>query len=210
MNMANKNKINIPKDQMTKCNVIIHSASVAAGGVGTGMAQIPLADNAVITPIQVGMIIALGKVFDQDVSKSAATAILGGMAASFIGRGVSQVLVGWIPGVGNVINTATAAGITEAIGWTVVDNFSKNQYKDIIKEHLSNEGEKHDESTTTKESQVKDDLSARASEFLSGKRNKKDNKEEFYKLLNDLEKKLDSVPDEDPLYELYDELFKLK
>ena len=195
---------------MTKCNVIIHSASVAAGGVGTGMAQIPLADNAVITPIQVGMIIALGKVFDQDVSKSAATAILGGMAASFIGRGVSQVLVGWIPGVGNVINTATAAGITEAIGWTVVDNFSKNQYKDIIKEHLSNEGEKHDESTTTKESQVKDDLSARASEFLSGKRNKKDNKEEFYKLLNDLEKKLDSVPDEDPLYELYDELFKLK
>lgn len=207
--MTKKNKINISKDLMTKCNAIIHSASVAAGGVGTGMAQMPLADNAVITSIQVSMIIALGKVFDQNVSKSAAKAILGGMAASLIGRGVSQVLVGWIPGVGNVVNTATAAGITEAIGWTVVDNFSKNQYKDIIKEHPSNEEEKHAESTTTEESQVKDDLEKRASEFFSGKKNRKDNNKEFNELLNDIENKLYSVPDGDPLYELYDKLIEL-
>ena len=110
--MARKNKIDIPKDQMNKCNAIIHGASVAAGGVGTGLAQIPLADNTVITPIQIGMIIALGKVFDQEVSKSAATAILGSLAASFIGRGVSQVLVGWVPILGNSVNTSTAAGLT--------------------------------------------------------------------------------------------------
>lgn len=33
------------------------------------------------------------------------------------GRGISQVLVGWIPGYGNAINATTAAAVTEAIGW---------------------------------------------------------------------------------------------
>lgn len=206
--MAKKNKINIPKDQMNKCNAIIHGASVAAGGVGTGLAQIPLADNAVITPIQIGMIIALGKVFDQEVSKSAATAILGSLAASFIGRGVSQVLVGWVPVLGNAVNTATAAGLTEAIGWTVVDNFSKNQYKSILKEHPVTEEEKEAEKVV--EPQKNDELRTRAEEFIIGTKNKKDNKDEFYALLNDLEKALDAVSEEDPLYDLYDKLMNLK
>lgn len=204
--MAKKNKINIPKDQMNKCNAIIHGASVAAGGVGTGMAQIPLADNAVITPIQIGMIIALGKVFDQEVSKSAATAILGSMAASFVGRGVSQVLVGWVPLLGNAVNTATAAGITEAIGWTVVDNFSKNQYKSIIEENPVTE----EETENVSEPQKDNELIARVEEFLVGTKNKKDHKEEFYGLLNDLEKALDTEPEGDPLYDLYDKLMNLK
>lgn len=206
MTMAKKNKINIPKDQMNKCNAIIHGASVAAGGVGIGMAQIPLADNAVITPIQIGMIIALGKVFDQEVSKSAATAILGGMAASFVGRGISQVLVGWVPFLGNAVNTATAAGITEAIGWTVVDNFSKNQYKSILKENPVTEEETENVSAPQKD----DELIARVEEFIAGTKNKKDNKDEFYALLIDLEKVLYTVPEDNPLYDLYGKLINLK
>lgn len=207
--MAKKNKMN--KDQKNKCNAIIHGASVAAGGVGTGMAQIPLADNAVITPIQIGMIVALGKVFDQEVSKSAATAILGGMAASFIGRGVSQVLVGWVPFLGNAVNTATAAGITEAIGWTVADNFSRNQYKAILKEHpVTAEESREEETENVEETQKIDELTERAKEFIDGTKNKKDNKDEFYELLNDLEKALVSVPEKDPLHNLYDELMNLK
>lgn len=59
--------------------------------VGTGLAQIPLADNAVITPIQITMIISLGKVFNQEVTKSIAKGILGGFVANFVGRGVAQV-----------------------------------------------------------------------------------------------------------------------
>ena len=204
--MAKKNKIDIPKDQRNKCNAIIHGASVAAGGVGAGMAQIPLPDNTVITPIQIGMIIALGKVFDQEVSKSAAIAILGGMASSFIGRGVARVLVGWVPFLGNAVNTATAAGITEAIGWTVVDNFSKNQYKSILKGHPVTEEEKEN----VEKPQKTDELTERAKEFIDGIKDMKDNKDEFYKLLNDLEKALDSVPEEDPLYNLYDKLLNLK
>ena len=83
---------------------LIHTASVAAAGAGAGLAQIPGSDNAVITPIQLTMTISLGKVFDIDLSESAAKAALGSVAASTIGRTVSQVLLGWIPGIGNAIN----------------------------------------------------------------------------------------------------------
>lgn len=38
-------------------------------------------------------------------------------AAAVLGRSASQFLLGWLPGVGNAINAATAAALTEAIGW---------------------------------------------------------------------------------------------
>ena len=126
--MFKKRKLDITDEQAIKCNAIIHSHSALCGGVGTGMAQIPLADNAVITPIQIAMIIELGAVFKRKISKSVAQSILSGAAASLVGRGISQVLCGWIPIAGNAINTATAAGITEAIGWMAVDKFSKEKY----------------------------------------------------------------------------------
>lgn len=205
--MSKKDKIKIPENQKKKCNVIIHSASVAAGGVGTGLAQIPLADNALIAPIQIGMIIALGKVFDQEISKTAAQVILGGAAASTVGRGISQVLVGWIPGVGNAINTATAAAVTEAVGWMVVDNFSKNAYIDIIKKNPLKKEER--DKMTDKQKTDRDKLIAGAEEFFQGKKNKKDNKLEYNELLNDFEKILFDVSDDDSLYDIFAKLSDL-
>lgn len=117
-------------EEEKKCHTIIHSASVAATTVGAGLAQLPLADNAVITPIQITMIISLGKVFGQTVTKSVARGLLGGFVANFVGRGVAQAVWGWIPGVGNVTNAATAAAITETIGWLSVDHFYKSKYID--------------------------------------------------------------------------------
>lgn len=214
--MSKKDKIKIPENQKKKCNVIIHGASVAAGGVGTGLAQIPLADNALIAPIQIGMIIALGKVFDQEISKTAAQVILGGAAASTVGRGISQVLVGWIPGVGNAINTATAAAVTEAVGWMVVDNFSKNAYIDIIKQNpLTKEEQdkmtdKHEtDSENIEFDRERDKLIARAEEFFQGKKDKKNNKSEYNELLNDFEKILFDVSDNDPLYNVFAKLSDL-
>lgn len=107
------------------CNGIIHSASVAAAGVGGGFAQIPGSDNLVIVPIQLTMVISLGQVFGINLSQSAAEATLTSAAATTVGRTISQVLIGWIPGVGNVINATTAATITETIGWIVANDFDK-------------------------------------------------------------------------------------
>ena len=118
------------KDEKSKCQAIIHGASAAAAAIGGGLAQLPGSDTVPITAIQVGMAISLGAVFGQEITKTTATSILGGLGSSFVGRGISQLLVGWIPGVGNAINATTAAGITETLGWSVAEWFAKSGTED--------------------------------------------------------------------------------
>lgn len=112
--------------QRKKCHAIIHTAAASAAGAASGLAQLPGSDNAVITPIQVTMIISLGGVFGKKLDRSTATAALATTAASTGGRAVSQFLVGWIPGFGNAINASTAAAITENIGWAIANDFANN------------------------------------------------------------------------------------
>jgi uncharacterized protein (DUF697 family) len=111
--------------QKAKCHGIIHTASGAAAAIGAGLAQIPGSDNLAIIPIQVGMIISLGAVFGIELTESAAKSTLATVTATIVGRGVSQFLVGWIPGIGNAINASTAAAVTETFGWTIAKNFAK-------------------------------------------------------------------------------------
>ena len=112
-------------DQEIKCHSIIHTTALLAGGVGAGLAQVPCSDNALLIPLQVGMIISLGSVFSIEITESVARATLATTTATMVGRGVTQVLCGWIPIIGNAINSATASGITETIGWAIANSFSK-------------------------------------------------------------------------------------
>ena len=112
-------------DQLARCHAIIHSASASAGAVGAGLAQIPCSDNAVITPIQLAMAIGLGQVFGTELTESSAQAAVASVAGSTIGRTLSQVLVGWIPVAGNIVNACTAASLTEAMGWILAENFAR-------------------------------------------------------------------------------------
>jgi uncharacterized protein (DUF697 family) len=111
--------------QKNKCHAIIHSAASLCAGIGAGLAQVPGSDNLAIVPIQITMIVSLGAVFDIDLSESTAKAVLGSATATMAGRGLSQALVGWIPGIGNAINASTAFGITESIGWSVAKSFAR-------------------------------------------------------------------------------------
>lgn len=100
-----------------KIHALIHTAAAAAAAVGGGLAQVPGSDTAVITPIQVAMIVALGAEHGTPVSKTAAAELILPFSAAALGRGASQLLLGWLPGLGNVLNAVTAAVLTEAIGW---------------------------------------------------------------------------------------------
>ena len=113
--------------QQTACHSIIHGAATSAAAAGLGLAQLPGSDNAVIVPIHIGMVVALGRVFNVRVTDSLAKGVLLGAAAAEGTRAVSQFLVGWIPGLGNAINASSAAGLTEAIGWSVARRFDRGE-----------------------------------------------------------------------------------
>lgn len=119
--------VGMTNSQRESCHLIIHGASGSVAAIAAGLAQLPCADNVAIIPIQVTMVIALGNVFGQHITDSAARGVVLSMAAAYGGRAVSQVLVGWIPVFGNMINASTAAGLTEVIGWAVADKFSKGE-----------------------------------------------------------------------------------
>lgn len=173
-------KIDIPKDMMDKCNGIIHGASVACGGVGTGLAQIPASDNTLIVPIQIGMIVGLGAVFDLNITESAAKSIVASAGATIAGRTISQFIVGWIPGIGNAINTATAAGVTEVIGWIAVNNFYERWLEDKNKGRLDGMKDGYNEASGEYERKLK----KQADEFLNQMKDVEKEHEEYEKLLN--------------------------
>jgi uncharacterized protein (DUF697 family) len=116
---------NITIGQRILCHTIIHGASASAGAVGLGLAQFPCADNAVIVPIQVSMVIALGQVFGLEFTKRTAAATAASASGTLLGRAASQLGAGWIPVGGNIINAGTAVSITEILGWMLAEDFAK-------------------------------------------------------------------------------------
>lgn len=174
-------KAKIPSHIKKECHAIIHSAATLAGGVGTGLAQIPLADNAAIAPIQVSMIIALGKVFGLRITEGIANGVIASCAATIAGRGVTQVLWGWIPVLGNAINTATAAGLTEAIGWVAAKQFYLLQQDDIAKHRMR--GMKAGYEAASAEYEIK--LRELAQQFISQQNIKKENLDRYNELCDE-------------------------
>lgn len=108
------------EDQIVKCNLAIHTAATASGAAGA--IPIPVADAVPITAAQVAMVLALGAVFDQEITESAAKGLIGAAASTFVGRN----LVKLIPIAGWIASAAVAAGVTEAIGWTIAVDFANN------------------------------------------------------------------------------------
>ena len=167
-------------DQIKACNVAIHSASVTAGVAG--VIPIPVADAVPITGAQITMAISLGNIFEQKLSDSAAKALISAAAATFVGR----TLIKLIPVAGWIASAGVAAGVTEAIGWTLAVDFAKEYQKDhqkngekdhiVQKDHIVpkddaveddvNSSEEDENQEDVEESEIQDDESA-SNDFAS-------------------------------------------
>jgi uncharacterized protein (DUF697 family) len=110
--------------QKTRCRWIIHGAAIAGALVAGGLAQVPGSDNIILVPIEILMVIGLGGVLGIRIRHSYRTSLIVGTAATMIGRGVSEFLVGWIPVFGNLLDALTAAAVIEVLGWVVAREFS--------------------------------------------------------------------------------------
>ncbi|GAA7338421.1 hypothetical protein MLS209_05840 [Helicobacter pylori] len=102
-----------------KSKTIIHVASGAAGGVG--LIPILFSDALAIVPIQAGMIYKMNDAFgvkmEESVAASPITGLLGVTAVAQVGRVLVNGLLKFIPVVGSVAGSTTAAIITEGIGF---------------------------------------------------------------------------------------------
>ncbi|WRE84818.1 DUF697 domain-containing protein [Helicobacter pylori] len=102
-----------------KCKTIIHVASGAAGAAG--LIPIPFSDALAIAPIQAGMIYKMNDAFEVSLGKSATptfiTEISSVIALAQVGRTLVNGFLKFIPVVGSVAGGATAAVITEGIGF---------------------------------------------------------------------------------------------
>lgn len=116
------------EDQMTSCHEIIHTASVASGLAGA--IPIPVADAVPISVAQITMVVGLGQVFDQKIEEAAAKSLIAAAASTFIGRNLVKV----VPIAGWIVSAGIAAGVTEAIGWTIATDMAKTFRKEWEKQ----------------------------------------------------------------------------
>jgi len=172
-----KKKIRLTKDERIKCHLIIHPAAVATGAAGV----IPVgpADTFMITPIQIGMVIALGGAFGIRVSESIAKSIVGGFAASLTGRAAAKTLFQWLPVIGWAINFFTATSITETIAWIAVAHFH-----DIKENHSKYAGKKEGYDKAAAEYEEK--FRMQAEEFIKADKVYKSERAEYVELLDNL------------------------
>lgn len=112
-------------EELKACNIAIHTASVAAGA--EGVIPIPGVDAVPISATQAAMVFALGKIFDQKLTDSTVKALIGAAASTFAGRNLIKL----VPFIGWATSAVVAAGVTEAIGWTIAVDFAKSHQKDL-------------------------------------------------------------------------------
>ena len=113
--------------QKDRCSVVIHAASGLAGVAG-GVSPIPGPDAVLIMPIQVGMAIQLGRIFEVEVSESAAKSVVYATLAQILGKGSAKVLTFFMPGIGNVVRAGVAVAATEALGWSIAENLASGAF----------------------------------------------------------------------------------
>ncbi|WP_229763373.1 YcjF family protein [Helicobacter pylori] len=123
-----KIKIQERKQAMiNKSKNIIHLASGVAGEIG--LIPIPFSDALAIVPIQAGMIYKMNDAFGvkmkDSVAASLITGLLGVTAVVQVGRTLVNGLLKFIPVVGSVAGSATAAVITEGIGFAYLKVLKK-------------------------------------------------------------------------------------
>jgi uncharacterized protein (DUF697 family) len=113
---------NMTPEQAVQCNIAIHTAAAACAAVA--FIPIPVADFIPITAAQVTMVISLGAIFGNKISKADAQVLIKTIAAPLVGRALAKIGFSLIPFIGWGINAAIAASITEVLGWTVANDFA--------------------------------------------------------------------------------------
>lgn len=132
------------KDERAKRVIRNYSLSAAAAG----FQPIPIVDSFVIAPIQIAMIIHLGKIYDIHIAKSIAGSIVESIGLSLAGNYIFLTLVSFFPGIKQVLGPAIAYSLTYTSGLIIKEllltknlNPSKDELK-LLAERYKEEAKK--------------------------------------------------------------------
>ncbi|MBI2394770.1 MAG: DUF697 domain-containing protein [Deltaproteobacteria bacterium] len=102
---------------------VIQVCSIAAAAVT--IQPFPLLDTALIAPIQIGLVQAIGRIHGYRLDKKSILEILGTFGASLVAQNVIMAAAKLIPFAGWIITTSMAYALTWAIG-EVSDHYFRN------------------------------------------------------------------------------------
>ena len=114
------------KDLRKRCELIIHGASVAAGGAAAAT-LVPGADSVAIMPIQVAMVAALAKEHGIELSTSLVKSTVYASLGSIVGKAGAGLLLRWTPVAGNLVRASVAFSVTEAMGHLILDRLEAGE-----------------------------------------------------------------------------------
>ncbi len=107
--------------QEKQCEEIISRAKLKAGINGSNMN---------LKNILTDMVIEIGEVFGCDVSDNIPSDLKSEIYAYTAGSAINKLLTGWIPGVGKVVNHASASVMPDDIGEHAIQYFDSLTKKD--------------------------------------------------------------------------------
>ncbi|WES66304.1 50S ribosome-binding GTPase [Microbacter sp. GSS18] len=110
-------RLNLPwKREMAR--TVVGAASAAAAGAAA--VPVPVADAAILAPIQLGMMGRIAIIYDLEIKSMLSAGALAQVGVQLAGRALASSLLKLIPGAGSVINAGVAAALTGATGegWT--------------------------------------------------------------------------------------------
>ncbi len=107
--MATKREIN---ERVTA--LIIHGFTVAHVIVGAVMGP---AAGAVLTPMTIAMVIAIGTQYSANFKIQKAIGVMTNFVGFILGVSIAEFIVGLFPGIGNIANAITTGIVTELLGW---------------------------------------------------------------------------------------------
>ena len=119
-------------DRITKRYSLACAGAVAANFT-------PGSDALLIAPIQVAMIIHLGKLHNIDVSTSMASGLLSSIGLTLTGRFIAQEVISFVPVLKNIVGPPLAFGLTYTLGKVVNGLFAQGKLdatQEEVKEYI--------------------------------------------------------------------------
>jgi uncharacterized protein (DUF697 family) len=112
-----------PEEKQASVKEVISACAIAAGVVT--VQPLPLLDIALLTPIQIAMVRAVGRIHGYSLDKKAVMEILSAFGASLVAQGAILAGAKFVPIFGWAVAIAMAYALTYAIG-EVSDHYFKN------------------------------------------------------------------------------------